>query len=430
MAAGPKKVLIITYYWPPSGGAGVQRWLKFCKYLPDWGIETIVLTVNDNEASYPVRDESLCREVHPKVKVVRTSTFEPFDFYLRLTGKKQVPFAGFANEKKGGWLQTLSRFIRGNLFIPDARKGWNRYALKAAMTIIKEQGIDTVITTSPPHSTQLIGLKLKKLTGIRWMADLRDPWTDIYYYREFLHSKAAAAKDARYEKSVLEHADEVIVVSDEMKRLFLNKYATLSASKIHVVYNGYDEDDFVGLKNTRRDNHVIQYVGTLAPNYPILPFARVLKKLMEHELPEVTMRFTGSVPESIKVDLTELLGNSVEFEGHVPHQIALERMCSAGLLLMIIADTPDNKGIITGKLFEYLASGNPILCLGPEDGDAARILSDCQAGNAISYENESSLEDFLLNVFREKVHLNLASHAEEVARYSRKKQGEKLLNIL
>ena len=197
-----KKVLIITYYWPPSGGAGVQRWLKFVKYLPEFNIHPYVLSVDPQYASFPVLDESLEKEVPESVQVFKTKSREPFSFYKKITGESEIPYAGFVNQGNPGLLNKIARVIRGNLFIPDARVGWNKFALKKAIEIIQKYEIDTLITTSPPHSTQLIGLKLKNKTGVNWIADLRDPWTDIYYYKQMYHTIWAKKLDEKYEKKV------------------------------------------------------------------------------------------------------------------------------------------------------------------------------------------------------------------------------------
>jgi hypothetical protein len=179
-----KKVLIITYYWPPSGGAGVQRWLKFAKYLPEYGWEPIILTIDPAYAAYPVTDDSLISEIPSTVKVFTTPAVDYFSIYKK--DKSRIPTAGFANSRENTVKDKILRFIRGNFFIPDPRKGWNGFAFKKACEIIETEGIKHVITTSPPHSTQLIGTKIKrKYPEIKWIADLRDPWTDIYYYDQF-----------------------------------------------------------------------------------------------------------------------------------------------------------------------------------------------------------------------------------------------------
>ena len=240
----PLRLLVITYYWPPSGGAGVQRCLKFVKHLGHFGVEATVITVDPAQATYPVQDASLLAEVPAGVRVIRTGTTEPFESYKKLTGRA-VPYGGFVNEGKPELVQKALRFVRGNLFIPDPRRGWNRHALAAVEKLLAAgEQFDAVLTSSPPHSTQLIGLELKRRHGLRWLADLRDPWTDIYYYKDLHHTALAAWLDARYERQVLTQADAVLVTSPETKRLFLAKLPALPASKFQVLPNGYDESDF------------------------------------------------------------------------------------------------------------------------------------------------------------------------------------------
>ena len=238
-----KKVLIITYYWPPSGGAGVQRILKSVKYLPEFGILPYVVTVKTDQASYPSIDESLGMDVPQQAKVYRTDTFEPFGIYSKLLGKKSIP-TGFSNESNPGFIQKFSRFIRGNFFIPDARRGWVKYAYREASRIIESEKIDTVLITSPPHSAQLTGLMLRKKYKFKWIADFRDPWTDIYYYDEFSHLPFARKKDLNFENAVLNSADRIITVSKDVKRLLAAKSKLTSDDKIIIIPNGYDEEDF------------------------------------------------------------------------------------------------------------------------------------------------------------------------------------------
>ncbi|WP_223284588.1 glycosyltransferase [Hymenobacter qilianensis] len=245
MPLKPLRLLVITYYWPPSGGAGVQRSLKFVKHLPSFCVEPTVITVDASQGAYPVIDESLAAEVPASVRVFRTNTSEPFDSYKKLTGRKQIPHGGFANESKSSFQQQVFKFLRGNLFIPDPRRGWNKHVLQQCAELLAQgHTFDAVLTSSPPHSTQLIGLELKKRYGLRWIADMRDPWTDIYYYKELNHTPPARWLDAWYERQVLEQADEVLVTSPDTKRLFLGKSPRLAASKFHVLPNGYDESDF------------------------------------------------------------------------------------------------------------------------------------------------------------------------------------------
>ena len=264
-----KKVLIVTYYWPPSGGPGVQRWLKFVKYLPELGYEPIVITVDPAKATYPITDESLLSEVPQELKIIRTATREPYGIYKTLSGRKKVPYSGFTNEPSTGFFSKVSRFIRGNLFVPDARIGWNSFVIEKAAEIIKKNKIEVIITTSPPHSTQLAGLELKKMfPGIRWIADLRDPWTDIFYYKKMLHLPYIKKKDQEFEKSVLSNADAVITVSDFISRIFSEKPGADCQGKVHVITNGFDPVDF--LKTDVKPDpefFTLAYVGTISDEY-------------------------------------------------------------------------------------------------------------------------------------------------------------------
>lgn len=396
MNSHAKKVLIITYYWPPSGGAGVQRWLKFCKYLPEFNIIPIVLTVDDKKATYPVLDVSLTKEINPELVVVKTNSFEPLSYYQRISGRAQVPFAGFANDSSNNWKHQISRFIRGNFFIPDARRGWNKYAIKAAEQLIKEHNIDTVITTSPPHSTQLIGLYLKRKLNIHWIADLRDPWTDIYYYSMMNHTSIAKKIDSKYEVNVLEQADQVVVVSQFIKKMFAAKSPLIDANKIAVIPNGFDEEDFASTVQAavKSKSFVLSYIGTFAADYPIHELIEVFESILEKE-PQFEVHFTGSIVPEIKLLLQSKLGKQVQFRGHVSHSESISYMQNADALLLVIADVPNNEGILTGKLFEYLATQKPIICIGPKHGNAAAIIDECKAGKTFDKSEKQLIREYL-----------------------------------
>ena len=428
-----KKVLIITYYWPPCGGPGVQRMLKFARYLPEFGYMPTVVTVDENKASYPVIDQSLLNDVPETIKVYRTDTSEPFGLYSKITKKKEIPHSGFANEDNPSLIQKASRFVRGNLFLPDARKGWNKFALKQVREIISAEKFDAVITSSPPHSTQLLGLKLKKEFGLRWIADLRDPWTDIYYYKDMMHLPVAKKIDAAYEKTVLENADEILVVSDAIKKIFLSKSAKLSPGKFHVIPNGYDDADFSVASNITSDNFLITYTGTLATNYGVENFIRVCAEIInEDKESPLRMRFVGELADTIKELIQqEGLSGKVEYMNYVPHKKAVSLLLDSTALLLAIPRIENNEGILTGKLFEYLASRKPIICIGPEKGDAAKIIDDCVAGSTFDYEEKIKLKLYLQRLISEwKQNNDIDRKGEFHLIYSRKKQAEELSRII
>lgn len=427
--------MIITYYWPPSGGAGVQRSLKFVKYLTAFGIEPIVITVDPSQATYPILDESLLKEVSADVKVIRTRSFEPLKVLAAVKGKDNIPHGGFANTNKESITQKTLRFIRGNFFIPDARKGWVRFAVTAASDLIEKEKIDTVFVSSPPHSSQLIGLELKEKYNVRWIADMRDPWTDIYYYEDLLHTALSAKIDANYEKKVLESADAVISVSEPINTMFLAKSDKLDPKKFHVIPNGYDESDFD--PNIKKDQSFFQitYVGTMADNYRPSILFRSIKKLMdEFNGSEKLVRLTmvGSSAAAINRLMQETaLEKEAELISHVDHSTAINYMQKANVLLLVIPDVKDSDGILTGKLFEYLACKVPVIGLGPVNGKANKILAECKSGRLFERTEESALYENLKQLYLDwKAGKSSTANTEEIKKYSRRELSRTLAEIL
>jgi glycosyltransferase involved in cell wall biosynthesis len=420
----PGKVLIITYYWPPSGGAGVQRWLKFTKYLPSSGWLPVVLSVSPEYAAYPFRDTSLYGDIPLDVEVHRTKATNYFSLYSK--DQSKIPSAGFASDSTGGKKSKIGRFIRGNFFIPDPRKGWNKYAFRKACELIKTENIQHIITTSPPHSTQLIGLKLKhRFPHLRWVADLRDPWTDIYYYDMFHPTLMARMIDLSMEKRVLKKADTILTVGNSLASLFASKVPDIE-EKIHVVPNGYDEEDFEGIASTQPTTFTITYVGTLSEAYPVKSFLEAVRGYATATTP-LHLRFVGSVPESLRGKISsEAKGCTTEFIPYSDHPVAINHMMSSSLLLMIIPDHPSGKSIITGKLFEYMASGKPVLFIGPVDGDAAHLLARCGYKGVFGYDNIEGIRSFILNIASGGSSARADLHAE----YSRRALTNNLSNYI
>ena len=421
-----KKVLIITYYWPPSGGAGVQRWLKFAKYLPEFGWQPIILTVDPKYASYPQRDNSLLTEVDSNCMVFTTKSFELYNLYKFVSGKKEVPYGGFANESKEGIFQKVSKFLRGNFLLPDPRKGWNKYAYKKATELIREYHIETVITTSPPHSTQLIGLKLKRNFPIQWIADLRDPWTDIYYYNQFKHTALARITDQNYERKVVENADLLITVSEDVKRIFAEKSDLRIANKTFVIPNGFDEDDFKINILPAETRKVITYSGTISEAYPLESLLKALCLLPDELKSQIIIRFVGKVPASI-VDQFRSAGLEIDLTGYVDHPRSIEYLFRSDLLLLVIPKVKNNKGILTGKFFEYLASQKPVLAIGPTDGDLAKIIQETKCGKLFDYDDMKGMRRFIQDKLSNPKEL---SSPELANRYSRKELTRDLTKIL
>ncbi|MCU0441751.1 MAG: glycosyltransferase family 4 protein [Bacteroidia bacterium] len=394
-----KKVLLITYYWPPSGGAGVQRWLKFVKFLSALGVKVTVITVDADQATYPATDYSLLQEIPETVRIIQTRTSEPFGAYKKIAPGGQIPQAGFSQQKKNDFILGIAKFIRGNFFIPDARKGWNKHAYNQATSLIKQETFDAVITTSPPHSTQLIGLKLKQQFGLKWIADLRDPWTDIYYYKELKHTFLAKKIDHNYEKKVIEQSDAVLVVSDHIRQLMQDKSAAIDPHKIKVIPNGYDESDLLAPAKQKQPYFTLTYVGTIAPVYQFGSFIHAIEQLASAYQKPIKLQLVGTAPEEV---LSTIANSSIatyfEHIPYVPHHDAIGYMKAADALLLAIPNVPDNAGILTGKLFEYMASGVPIAAIGPLHGNAASIINQTRAGKMFDYAETHKIALYLQQI--------------------------------
>lgn len=418
-----KKLLIITYYWPPSGGAGVQRWLKLSRYIQEEGTQVFVIAPSSEDASYLTIDESLEAEIHPNIKVIRTPSFEPLNIYKKLVGKKNVPTAGMANVDTRNKLQQLSLFIRSNLFIPDPRKYWKNYALKAAKKLIHDEGIEHLVTSSPPHSVQLIGLQLKKELNIHWIADLRDLWTGIYYYDLLNHSDWSARKDASIEKRVLRNADLVCTVSPIFRDEFI-QLSGIDRSKTMVVPNGYDPMDFEHFTEERTETFYITYTGTISIQYTVEPLLQALT-LIDNK--RIKLRFIGYTDPALVERISELgLVDRVEIISYVTHAESVAFLQnSAALLLVGPLNQNKNEGSVPAKVFEYLASKRPIIYIGKKDGYVASILQECEAGNSFDAQVEpSDLKQYILGLYDAYMNGDTFSvNLNKVEQFSRKVQA-------
>jgi glycosyltransferase involved in cell wall biosynthesis len=377
------RILVVTYYWPPAGGPGVQRWLKTSKALVELGHDLEVLTVSPEKATYPLLDPSLIPEVS-ELTVHHTSARDWFGAYQKLTRRKEVPFSGFANQAgRPGPIQRLSRWIRGNFFLPDPRRGWNGYALSKARQLHARLPFDVVITTGPPHSTHLIGRSLKRQLGIAWWADFRDPWTDIYYYEQFYPTPWARSHDSSLEHSVLTEADRVLTVSKDLVRLFEEKVPDVQ-QRCHVLPNGYDPFDFTEGLQPNNAVFTLTYTGTLTLDYPVSSVESALTQVLEAGN-ALCLRLVGRPANEFVASMEALENRYTHFKlenlGYLPHTESVGFLQASDALLLLIPDLPNNKGILTGKIFEYIGSGRPIWGFGPIDGDAQEILTQSHAGS-------------------------------------------------
>ena len=392
-----KKILIFTYYWPPSGGSGVQRWTFFAKYLKALGWEPIVITVDEKQAAYPVLDSGLLKEIR-NIEVVRTDTKEPLRIYSRiLTGssKKGIPQGSVP---KRGWFSKTAAFVRGNFFIPDARKGWNPYALAVAKKYIQQEGIQKIITTGPPHSTHLLGLQLKTQFGIQWWADFRDPWTDIFYNKDLYRSSWAQKKDARMEWKVLHNANGIFTtVGGSLVRKL---QAKAPDQKFHVLPNGFDEALLSSVPKTKNDIFHVVYTGLLTDNQDYLSPMELLNGLADQH--PIVLSLAGNISAEIIDKIKKAAPKiQIDYKGYLSHVEAIALIKSGDLLLNFIFRGAD-QDMISGKLLEYLASEVPVLSVGDPNSEAGRLLDQASFAQMIDAQNTTAQKSFIKKAIQQK----------------------------
>lgn len=420
-----KKVLILTYYWPPAGGAGVQRWLKFVKYLRRFGWEPVVYTVLNGEM--PVVDPSLQKDVPEGITVLKQPIWEPYTLYKRFIGRKKEDRinAAFLNEnRKTGLAEKISIWLRGNFFIPDARRFWIRPSISYLKQYLRDNGITHVISSGPPHSMHLIALGLKAdQPSLRWLADFRDPWTNIDFYEKLMLTRAADRKHHRLEREVLLKADVVLSIGESMSLEFIGMYKDaggLDTGKFHVITNGFDSDDLPREAVTRDAKFSLAHIGTLVKDRNPETLWTALAQLVKEQpafAADLEIKLVGKLDIFVK-DRIEAHGLSgyVRKIDYLPHnEVVREQACSKALLLLV-NNTRNAKGILTGKVFEYMASRVPILAIGPPDGDLSAILRATRTGVICGFDDLEGLKQSILDYYNGKVP---EPSENEVARYSR-----------
>lgn len=423
-----KETLIITYYWPPAGGPGVQRWLKFVKYLPEYGVKPIVYIPSN--PSYPITDESLLQEVPEDLTIIKQPIHEPYRFAGLLSKKKSKSISKgiIPNKKSQTVIDKLLLFIRGNLFIPDARKKWIRPSVQYLSTYIRDFDIKTVITTGPPHSLHLIGLELQKSEDIKWIADFRDPWTTIGYHKTLRLTGSSKKKHDLLENTVLNSADRLIVTSEVTKQEFQDK----TNKPITVITNGYDVNNvFVPELDSQ---FTIAHIGSFLSDRNPEVLWKVLQEIISENqqfAEHFQFNLVGHVSDDVLNSLSKHnLSNHVNDVGYVSHNQALKFQNKSQLLLLIEIDSPDTRCIIPGKLFEYMVSNRPILALGPEGSDVETILKETNTGNYFDYLDFNNLKHVILEHYKSYQEGNLKSHPIGLQKYSRKTLTKKLAELL
>jgi len=419
------KALIITYYWPPSGGSGVQRWLKFVKYLRDFQIEPVIYTVKN--PNYAIEDITLQNEVPENIEVLRQSIWEPNNLLSFFGSKKKETSAGFLNPNPS-IIGKLAQYIRGNYFIPDARKYWIKPSIKYLTKYLKENEIDVIITTGPPHSTHLIGLQLRKKLNIKWIVDFRDPWTEIDYFHQLPLTKRSIEKHRKFEEQVLKNADKVLVVGKTMAISF-KKFT----KNIEVITNGYDTYEMK--KEVRLDEKFsLVHIGMLNSdrNHEIL--WKVLQELcLEHKefAEDLQLKFIGKLANDVVRDIEKYkLKDYTTLIDYLAHSEVLQHQLSAQVLLLSVNNVPGANGIITGKIFEYLQANRPILAIGPANGDLAEIINNTNSGIIIDFEDEINLKKEILKLYANFKNNSLKVDSRNIKQYHRKELTKQLAKII
>jgi glycosyltransferase involved in cell wall biosynthesis len=420
------KILLLNYYWPPCGGPAVQRWLYIIKYLSELGFECHVLTVDPQKAYYQTLDYSLNSQIPRSTKVYHSKSRNFLGFYSKWFNKGQVPSPAIGEAK--GWKEKIARFIRGNFFLPDPRKGWNPYALSKALQIIKQNQIEVVFTAGPPHSTHLVGMALKKQTSVFWVADLHDYWTNIAYLENFYRTSLAEWIDNRLERSVLLNSDAVMTHCESSKRYFSQKHG-LSLEKIRVHSIGFDEELFEAAKSVKprpaqpKTEFIIAYTGTIAGFYGadaiFAAMSLAKKNWISTKIKLVLVGKTDYAIQSMpkKYDLE----TEVEFLGYKSHRESVEVLLQSHALFLVNPICEAERIHVPGKLYEYLAAQKPIINLAPLDSEVAQIILDCKAGKTFLRSQIQEIANYLIELAQQSsLGQNFEVRQEKIEKYGRK----------
>jgi len=431
-----KKVLIISYYWPPAGGPGSQRAVKFAKYLPQFGWRPVILTVKNGEFAY--LDHSLEKETGPDCVIYHSTTFEPFIFYKKLTGKKPTTAlpVGQLTQKTDHITEKMFRWLRTQLFVPDARAGWIFPGYLRAKKIIRQEKIQAVFSSSPPHSLQLMAYLVKKEFKLPWVADFRDPWTDIQYYKVSQRSVFTRILDQYFENLVLREADSITTVSRSIGKSFQEKVSLgLQKEKTVVIPNGWDPDEFQEDSKPDSIKFDILHTGNLNATQNPMVLWKSLQSLL-NKVPgmgtEVRLRFIGRIHESILKSIeAHGLTAITEKIPFLPHQQVIREISKASLLLSVVPDVPDNNGIVMSKNFEYIGSGLPIMVIGPPQSDIGLIISQFSHSKICDYTDQPCCEKYIRERYRFwKDRKNTLSSREQREQFSRVVLTRRLAEVL
>jgi glycosyltransferase involved in cell wall biosynthesis len=435
-----KRVLIITYYWPPSGGSGVQRWVKFAKYLPKEGWQPVIYTPENPELT--TIDKTLAEEIPPEAEIVKTHIFEPYGIYRKLMGKgsstdlKALTSAGSdgnevnpVNGGKKSWKQKLSLYIRGNFFIPDPRIMWVRPSVKFLKSYLKKHPVDAIVSTGPPQSMHLIGLKLSRATGLPWLADFRDPWTKIFYFKHLELTPKSEAKHQALEKKVVDGATRVIAVSPMVKKDF----EAITSTPVELITNGFDEEDFND--PFEADEYFnITHTGLFASDGDPEILWKVLSAKCQDDKEFrklLRIRLVGKTDQEIVNSIEAAgLGPNLVNLGYQSHEVAVREQRNASVLILPLRKEPEYEAVLPGKLFEYLASRRPILGIGQTDGAMAQVVRNTGSGIVYDWNEEQKIRRWVDFSWEEFKNHELLDNATDISMYSRRRLTKRLASLL
>ena len=431
-----KRVLIISYYWPPTGGSGVQRWVKFAKYLPEEGWQPVIYTPENPEQL--AVDASLEAEVPAEAEVIKTHIIEPYELYKKVLRKsghsKEAVEVNPVNAQNKSFLQKAAMWIRGNFFRPDPRCLWIGPSVRYLKKYLEEHPVDLIVSTGPPQSMHLIGLRLARETGLPWVADFRDPWTKIFYFKHLQMTKATERWHGTMEKKVLDEASTVVAVSP----LVQQEFQAMTDTPVELITNGFDECDFPSEKDIEAyggpdKDFTITHTGLFAADgNPTVLWDVLADKCQADEYfrKRLKIRLVGKTDEQIIRALEERgLKDMLEDMGYQPHQVAVQEQRSASVLILPLRKEPEYKAVLPGKLFEYLASYRPVLGIGQKDGAMAMILNETQTGRVIGWEDKEGISEYIEQCWKKHLEGRLTIEGGDISRFTRRSTTRQMAGL-
>lgn len=431
-----KRVLIISYYWPPTGGSGVQRWVKFAKYLPSEGWQPVIYTPENPEQL--AVDESLAAEVPEAAEVVKTRIIEPYELYKKLLRRsghsKEAVEVNPVNAQNKSLLQKAAMWVRGNLFRPDPRCLWIGPSVRFLKKYLSEHPVDLIVSTGPPQSMHMIGLRLSRETGLPWIADFRDPWTKIFYFKHLSMTPATERWHKKMEKMVLDEASAVVAVSP----LVQQEFQAMTDTPVELITNGFDECDFSSEPCTQAyggasQEFTITHTGLFAADgNPTVLWDVLAEKCHADEAFRKLLRIKliGKTDDQILKALKDRgLEESLINMGYQTHSVAVEQQRLASVLILPLRKEPEYRAVLPGKLFEYLASQRPILGIGQPDGAMAMIVNETGTGTVIDWNDKEGISQYIEQCWKRHLEGRLSSDGADLSRFTRRSLTRRMAGL-